>query len=100
MVEVRWTPEAVDDLGSIKNFIAKDSPYYARLFVIDVLGAVDRLLNFPRSGRVVPELRNPVIREIILGNYRIVYRLQKQTVEILTVYHGAKLLNSSKINRG
>lgn len=100
MVEVRWTPEAAGDLESITNFIAKDSPYYARLFVIDVLEAVDRLLNFPKSGRVVPELRNPVIREIILGNYRLVYRLRKQAVEILTVYHGAKLFNSFKINRG
>lgn len=100
MVEVRWTPEAAGDLEAITNFTAKDSPYYARLFVIDVLEAVDRLFNFPKSGGVVPELRNPVIREIILGNYRLVYRLRKQAVEILTVYHGAKLFNSSKINRG
>lgn len=99
MVEVRWAPQAFDDLESITEFIAKDSPYYARLFVIDILGAVDRLLIFPKSGRVVPELKNPVIRETILGDYRIVYRLRKQIVEILTVYHGAKLLNSSKINK-
>ena len=100
MVEVRWTPEAAGDLEAITNFIAKDSPYYARLFVIDVLEAVDRLFDFPRSGRVVPELKNPVIREIILGNYRLVYRLRKQAVEILTGYHGTKLFNSSQINRG
>ena len=59
MVEVRWTPEAAGDLESITNFIAKDSPYYARLFVIDVLEAVDRLLNFPKSGRVVPGVKKP-----------------------------------------
>lgn len=97
MVEVRWTPQAVDDLESIAGFIAKDSPYYARLFAIDVLGAVDRLPKFPKSGRVVPELRNPIIREIILGNYRIVYRLRGNLVEILTIYHGAKLLHSSRL---
>ena len=97
MVEVRWTPQAVDDLESITSFIAKDSPYYARLFAIDALGAVDRLPKFPRSGRVVPELKNPVIREILLGNYRIVYRLREELAEILTVYHGAKLLNPGKL---
>jgi toxin ParE1/3/4 len=97
MVEIRWTPQAVDDLESIADFIAKDSPYYARLFVINVLGAVERLPKFPQSGRIVPELRNPAIREIILGNYRIVYRLRGSLAEVLTVYHGSKLLKASKL---
>ncbi len=95
MAEIRWTPQASKDLESIADFIAKDSPYYARLFVIDVLEIVDRLSDFPKSGRIVPELNDPIIREIILGNYRIVYRLRKETAEILTVYHGAKLLDPS-----
>ena len=98
MVEVRWTPQALDDLESIADFIAKDSLYYARLFVIDILEAVDRLAKFPKSGRVVPELKNQIIREIILGNYRVVYQLRKQIVEILTVYHGAKLFGSFEAN--
>jgi toxin ParE1/3/4 len=59
------------NLEAITGFIAKDSPYYARLFAIDTLGAIDRLAKFPKSGRIVPELRNPVIREVILGNYRL-----------------------------
>ncbi len=96
MAEVRWTPQAVDDLESIADFIARDSPHYARLFVINVLEALDRLPVFPKSGRVVPELKNPAIREIILGNYRIVYRLKGQIAEILTVYHGAKMVKSTK----
>ncbi|HTC20827.1 MAG TPA: type II toxin-antitoxin system RelE/ParE family toxin [bacterium] len=54
MVEIRWTPQAVDDLESIADFIAKDSPYYARLFVINVLGVVERLPKFPKSGHIVP----------------------------------------------
>jgi len=96
MVEVRWTSQAVNDLGNITDFIAIDSPYYACLFAIDVLAAVERLSDFPKSGRIVPELKNPSIREIILGSYRIVYRLRDQVVEILTIYHGAKLFNHSK----
>jgi len=97
MAEVRWTPQAAEDLESIAEFIAEDSPHYARLFVIDILQAISRLIDFPRSGRIVPELNDPVIREIILGNYRIVYRLRDEIVEILTVYHGARLIDPSRL---
>lgn len=96
MAEVRWTPQAIDDLQSIADFISKDSSYYARLFVIDAFGAVERLFDFPRSGRVVPELKNPLIREIILGNYRIVYRLRGQIADIIAIHHGAKLLGGDR----
>src|SRR5438034_418034 len=97
MAEVRWTPQGVNDLEAITHFIAKDSPYYARLFAFDVIRAVDRLLDFPKLCRIVPELKKANIREIILGNYRIVYRLRGRIAEILTIYHGAKLLNPSRL---
>lgn len=91
MAEVRWTQQAADDLQAIADFIADDSPHYASLFVMDVLKATERLAIFPRSGRVVPEIDDPAIRQIILGNYRIIHRVKDDTVEILTVYHGARL---------
>jgi plasmid stabilization system protein ParE len=97
MAEVRWTPQAADDAEAITDFIAADSPQYASLFAIDVLAAVDRLAVFPRSGRIVPELNDPDIREVILGNYRIVYRIRPDLIEILTVYHGARLLDPSRL---
>jgi toxin ParE1/3/4 len=94
MARLKWTIQAVDDTESICKFIGKDSTAYARLFAKDVLQAVKRLSKFPKSGRIVPELRNKNIREIILGNYRIIYRLNNDTVEILTVYHSARLLKT------
>jgi len=97
MAEIRWTFQASEDLAAITSFIARDSEFYAQLFAIDVIQAVERLVEFPESGRMVPEADNPELREIILGNYRIVYRFRKETVEILTVYHGARLLDSSKL---
>jgi toxin ParE1/3/4 len=97
MAEVRWTPQAADDLEAITDFIAADSPHYASLFAIDVLNAVERLQLFPRSGRVVPEVQAPEIREIVLGNYRIVYRIRTDLVEILTVWHGSRLLDPSRL---
>lgn len=92
MAEVRWTPQAADDLESITDFIAADSPHFAKLFALDVVAAVERLKDFPKSGRIVPELKDSGIREIVLGNYRIVYRLKKEVVEILTIYHGARIM--------
>ena len=64
MAEVRWTLQATDDLDSIAQFISKDSPQYARLFVSDVFQAAERLSEFPKSGRIVPELNDPVVREV------------------------------------
>ncbi len=85
MAEIRWTPQAADDLEAIAEFISADSPHYAGLFVLNVLRAVERLERFPKLGRIVPEADNPSIREVLLGNYRIVYRLRSGAVELLTI---------------
>ena len=55
-----------------------------------------RLIDFPQSGRIVPEIGDRSIREIILGNYRIIYRLRSEAVEILTVHHGAASARSKE----
>ena len=64
---------------------------------MDVFDAVERLSTFPLSGRIVPECEDPAIREIIFGRYRIIYRVQGDLVELLTVHHGARLLNLRRI---
>lgn len=97
MAEVKWTQQAADDLESITNFIAKDSVHYASLFAVDIIEAVERLDTFSRAGRIVLEKNKPAIREIIFGNYRIIYRLKNEAVEILTIYHGSRLLDPSKM---
>lgn len=98
MAEVRWTPQALADLTAITEFIAQDSPHYASLFVLDVFAAVERLERFPESGRIVPEKHEPKIREIILGNYRIVFRFRDDIAELLTIFHGARLLDPSQLD--
>jgi plasmid stabilization system protein ParE len=97
MAHVGWTPQAADDLDAIAQFIAKDSPHFASLFVANVLDAVGRIGEFPESGRIVPEIGERTIRETILGSYRVIYRCRAAAVEILTVYHGARLLDPSKL---
>lgn len=64
---------------------------------IKVFDAVRRLESFPESGRIVPEIKQQNILEIILGNYRIIYRLKDDCAEILTVYHSARLLDNNSI---
>lgn len=100
MAEIGWTRQAVNDLETITDFIAVDSPHYASLFAMDVLSAVKRLAVFPASGRIVPELGEPTVREILFGNYRIAYRLERNSVTILTVYHGARLLDPLSLGGG
>jgi len=94
MGRLRWTAQAVKDVETICEFIAKDSIVYAHLFAKDILQTVKRLAKFPKSGRIVPEFSNENIREIILGNYRIIYRIKNNIIEILTVYHSARLLKT------
>lgn len=63
-----------------------------------MLRAVERLEKFRELGRIVPETNDPNIRELILGNYRIVYRLKFDTPEILTIYHSSRLLDPNSLN--
>jgi toxin ParE1/3/4 len=97
MAKIKWTPESLGDIEAIVDFIARDSIHYARMFMCKVFNSVERLELFPESGRLVPELNRREIREIIMGNYRIIYRIKKDIVEILTVYHSARLLETKNI---
>ncbi len=95
MIKLRWTTQAVEDMEAIRKFIANDSDAYADLVVARLLESVERLEHFPRSGRIVPELSDPQLREIIEAPYRIVYRVRDETVEILTVFRASRLLPSA-----
>jgi plasmid stabilization system protein ParE len=92
-MSVTWSREAGENLVDIEEFIARDSVERAIRFVdglIDHAAAI--LSDNPRSGRTVPEIGNPDIRELIYRGYRIVYRLNGDRIEILTVFEGHRLL--------
>lgn len=91
-LQLKWSPSAVAHLESICDYIALDSPYYASVFAKKVMNLVKLLTRFPKMGRVVPEYNNENLREKIYGNYRIVYRLKKNMVEIAAICHGSRLL--------
>ena len=93
MVEIKWTVQAADDLENIVDFIAHDSENYARLFAGDIVSVVESLRHSPNRGRIVPELQREDIREVFYGSYRLIYRSHRSVVELLTLYHGSRLLN-------
>ena len=97
MAEIKWTEQALDDAESIASYIARDSFFYAQAHAQRIFETVKRLEHFPESGRIVPEINKSEIREIILGNYRIIYRYRNNIVEIITVYHASRLLNTKTI---
>jgi len=90
VTSVKWSPESIRDVESIRAFITQDSPAYAELVVRRIVAAVERLQFFPESGRIVPERTNPEIREVIVAPYRIVYRRRAGIVEIATVFRSSR----------
>ena len=89
---VVWSGPALADLEAIAEFIAQDSPSYARTVVRKVVGQTRNLSRFPRSGRTVPEFGDEHIREVLAYSYRIIYRLEADEVIIATVIHGRRIL--------
>ena len=91
MTTVRWTEQAVEDLRAIRSFIERDSPRYGRLVAERLYDAVSRIEQFPASGRIVPELEREDLRELVVGQYRIVYRLEAESAVLLTVFRSSRL---------
>lgn len=92
MVKIIWTDFAIEDLRLIHDYISKDSKRYADRFLEKLLERVDQLESFPKSGRIVPEFNIDSIRELIEGNYRIVYKISTTQIAILRVHHAARQL--------
>lgn len=91
---VKFTDYALKDLERLKDFIAKDSQYYADSFVENVFEAVESLSLFPKMGRKVPEINEENTREIIYKSYRIIYKIDKNdTIWIVTIVHGSRELH-------
>ena len=76
-MKIVWAEPALCDLKGIRDYIRKDSEFYARRFVEKIFAAVEKLERFPGIGRPVPEADDENIRELIYRDYRIMYRLSK-----------------------
>lgn len=94
MAKINWTIQAKDDLISIAEYIKQDSIKYARIQVKRIRERVKQLNQNPLSGRIVPEFEDSTLRELILGNYRIIYKvITPDRIDILTIRHSARRLD-------
>ena len=87
-MSILWTATAVGHLAAIHEYISQTSPFYADRMVQRILARGPQLVTFPDSGRLVPEVGRPEIREVIEGPYRVIYRVTGTQVAVLAVIHG------------
>lgn len=95
---LRWSKRALKDLIQLRDYIALDSPFYAQQFIGRMSSSIEGLIDFPQSGRLVPEAERNDIREIIFQGYRAIYMLREsqQEVVMVTVVHGSRDLSHAK----
>ena len=93
-LEIKWSPEAAEDLESIADYIARDSEYYARSVVSEILSVARSIGEYPLIGRVVPEIGDEAIQERFVYSYRLVYRIEPEHILIVAVIHGKRLLEN------
>jgi toxin ParE1/3/4 len=96
-MNIIWTREALNKLIEIENFIARDSPQRAEEFIDYLIERSEFLKSNEKIGRIVPEISNTSIRELLIKNYRLVYRIEKSEIFILTVFEGHRLLRREEI---
>ena len=97
MVKLEWSPKSLMEIEEIFEYIAEDSREYASVFVRKLIEATTSIAEFPLIGRVVPEFKDPIIRERIYKNYRIIYRFNNNKVEIVTIFHNARNLTEREL---
>ncbi len=96
-MKIVWSPHAVERASEIVDYIAQDKPLAADKWIHTVFSKVDRLRSNPEIGRIVPEINEHQFRELIYGNYRIIYHIEKKQISILTIRHGKQILPIDEI---
>lgn len=98
MVRIKWTSQSLEDLKGIYEYIAMDSKKYAKLQVVKLRSRTQILKSNPSAGKRVPELNQDQFRELVEGNYRIIYKiLSTSRIDIITIHHSARDLSQRNI---
>ncbi len=95
-----WTHEALNRLIEIEEYISEDSPTRAKKFTNQIIQKAESLKKHPQKGRIVPEFSIPVLKELIYKNYRIVYKIKRDSLEILTVFESHRLIRINEVLKG
>ena len=87
---VNWSASAKRDLKQIHDYIAKDSKYYAKKVAQNIVAATEELVEFPKTGRIVPEIGEINVRELFVYSYRLIYEISTDRIKILAIIHGKR----------
>lgn len=96
-MNIVWSPLAVERASEIADYIACDKPSAAEKWIKTIFSKVEQLETSPEIGRIVPEIGNDRFREILYGNYRIIYRIEAERISVLTIRHGKQILPIKEI---
>lgn len=99
-MKIFWTKEALLRLQDIEEYISRDNHVAAIEFVDKLISVAETIVDYLEKGRIVPELSMEKIREVLHKNYRIVYLIKKNSIDILTVFEGHQLLKKEEILKG
>jgi len=87
---VKWSKPAKLDLKQIRDYIARDSKFYAQKVSTEIVEKSEKLNAFPAVGRIVPEIGDPNVRELLIYSYRLVYEVFSDKVEVLALIHSKR----------
>jgi len=97
-MKIIWSPTARTKTKEILEYIAEDNPDAALTLIEQFETKVEKLKENPESGRVLPEIKNDKIRELVVHkNYGVIYEINPDIIEILTIRHFRQNFSSSKL---
>jgi toxin ParE1/3/4 len=88
--EIEWAESAITSLVDAVDYIARDSPSYAAALAVRADRTASSLAEFPDRGRRVGEFDDPAVRELMVGSYRLIYRVRPTKVVILAFVHKSR----------
>ncbi len=91
-LQLSWSPEALEDIEAIVAYIERDSPWYAQIVASKIIAIAEAIPEYPKIGRIVPELGDSQIRERFVYSYRLIYRIEATGILVAAVIHGSRLL--------
>jgi toxin ParE1/3/4 len=98
-MRINWSPLALERITDIADFISQDKPKAALNWIDSVFDSIDKISSFPKNGRIAPEVNREDIRETFVGDSRVIFRLQKKQISVLTVRHGKQLLSTKNLHK-
>jgi toxin ParE1/3/4 len=95
MVKISFTSQAKNELKEIKIYISLNSPLQGKRVVQKIFDEIQKLTSHPEIGRPIISTKTNVIRQILVYKYRIFYRVVGESLQVLSIYHGARLLENN-----